>query len=230
MIFQEIPESAMMIYAHPDDGETACGATVAKWTKAGCLVYSVVCAKGEKAQRVNSDMFLKRKKEAQEAAKILGLKDIEFLNYPDGEIENTVNFRKELVKLIRLYKPQIVFCPDPTAVFFGDFYYNHVDHRNTGWAVLDACFPAAGSQGYYPELGPPHKVDFALLSGTMHANVWIDVAGYLDYKIAALKKHRTVVGEDESWLKDQVTYNARTEGELCGLSYAEGFRRVGFVG
>lgn len=226
MILDNVPSKVVAIYAHPDDVEIACGATLAKWAANDAEIFAVVCARGEKGGDNPNPCHRTRRKEVVEAAEILGVKGVEFLDYPDWEVENTLEFRKRLVKIIRQYKPEVIFCPDPTAIFFGEYYYNHLDHRNTGWATLDACFPAAGSKSYYPELGEAHKVNFVMLSGTLEPNCWVDVSGYLNLKVLALTRHQTVVGEDTFWVKEQVELRARSEGMKCGVDFAEGFRRI----
>ncbi len=79
---------------------------------------------------------------------------------------------------------------DPTAVFFGQHYINHRDHRTTGWATLDAVAPAACNPHYFPEAGPPHTVRWScILSGTLEPDVWVDVSATIDRKAAAIACH-----------------------------------------
>jgi len=90
-----------------------------------------------------------RTRELLEAGRVLGVNDVIQLAYLDGELENTIEFRRRLVTLMRSFRPEVVLTGDPTAVFFGDLYYNHRDHRQLGWAVLDAVFPAARQRAYF---------------------------------------------------------------------------------
>ena len=81
----------------------------------------------------------------------LGLAGHFHLDYGDGELVDDRRLRGEIVRHVRELRPEVVLCPDPTAVFFGDSYFNHRDHRVTGWATLDAVAPAAGNPHYFPE-------------------------------------------------------------------------------
>ncbi|MDZ4246157.1 MAG: PIG-L family deacetylase, partial [Dehalococcoidia bacterium] len=132
----------MVITPHPDDAEFGVAGTVAHWVREGKSVVYVVCTNGDKG---TSDRSLKpeelariRQKEQLAAAKLLGVKDVIFMGYPDQSLEDTPEFRKELVRLIRTYRPLIVVTADPYRRYLW-----HRDHRITGQAVLDAVFPHA---------------------------------------------------------------------------------------
>ena len=92
-----------------------------------------------------------RVEETAKAAALLGFAGTRHLDHPDGELVDDHELRGSIVRVIREVRPEVVLCPDPTAVFFGDGYYNHRDHRVTGWATLDAVAPAAGNPHYFPE-------------------------------------------------------------------------------
>jgi LmbE family N-acetylglucosaminyl deacetylase len=122
----------------------------------------------------------------------------------------------------------VVVCPDPTAVFFGQQYANHRDHRAVGWAALDATAPAAGMPLYFPEAGPAHQPDSLFLSGTLEPDVWVDITDTIDRKAEALACHATQVGPPGEWLRSAVRQRAEAGGRQAGVPYAEGFRRVLF--
>jgi LmbE family N-acetylglucosaminyl deacetylase len=132
--------------------------------------------------------------------------------------------------MIRSVQPDVVLCPDPTAVFFGDAYVNHRDHRVTGWAVLDAVSPAAGNPHYFPELRAEgldtHQVRFLYLSGTFEPNVWVDVSATLERKIEALFCHASQLVETGDWFRDFLRDSAVEAGRIVGVQYAEAFRRI----
>jgi LmbE family N-acetylglucosaminyl deacetylase len=131
------------------------------------------------------------------------------------------------VALVREVQPDVVVAPDPTAVFFGDGYVNHVDHRTLGWAVLDAVAPASSSPLYFRGRGEPHQVSTVLLSGSLEADVWVDVDAAVDAKVRALFCHRSQLAPDaDDWLADFVRHRAEEEGRRAGLVAAEGFRRL----
>src|SRR5205085_8428639 len=140
----------------------------------GAEVHVVVTTRGDKGTNdpaVDPAALTRlRLDETAAAARVLGVAGHHHLDHPDGEIEDSREVRLELVRLIRTLKPDVVCCPDPTAVFFGDAYVNHRDHRITGWATLDAVSPAAANPHYFPELAAEglgvHRVNAIFLSGT----------------------------------------------------------------
>ena len=128
-------------------------------------------------------------------------------------------------------RPDVVCCPDPTAVFFGDGYFNHRDHRITGWATLDAVAPAAGNPHYFPELArrrPRRRTRCArvYLSGTFEPNVWVDIGATLERKIEALFCHASQLVETGDWFRDFLRESAIDAGPRRGRQYAEAFRRI----
>jgi LmbE family N-acetylglucosaminyl deacetylase len=229
-LMQIRPLTVLAIYAHPDDLEVSCGGALVQWTEAGGSAHLVTCNEGDKGSiDVDAEpqaLAQRRAAEADAAARVLGAATHEPLGYPDGEIDNDTELRERLVRSIRLHRPDVVVCPDPTAVFFGDRYINHHDHRVVGWATLDACAPAAASPLYFPEAGPPHQVGTLLLSGTLEPDVWIDIGTSLDRKIDALLCHESQVGTDMRIISEIVRSRAAEAGDLAGVGYAESFRRV----
>ena len=117
-------------------------------------------------------------------------------------------------------------APDPTAVFFGQSYVNHRDHRATGWAALDATTPASANPHYFPDRGPAHKVETLYLSGTLEPDVWVDVSSTIDTKAAAIACHLSQLGEAGEWLRSAVRRRAEDAGREASVGMAEGFRRV----
>ncbi len=229
----EAPVRALAVYAHPDDPEISCGGTLAAWARAGSEVHVLTCTRGEKGSKDPEadpeELARRRADEVIAAAATLGLAGHEQLAVNDGEVENTSALRGSIVSAIRRVRPDVVVCPDPTAVIFGDTYFNHHDHRVVGWAALDAVAPAAGNPHYFPDAGPAHQVGAVLLSGTLEPNVWVDVAETLDTKVNALACHRSQLeDEDEEWLRAVVVARAEGDGRMAGTRYAEGFRRLTF--
>lgn len=142
--------------------------------------------------------------------------------------------RGQIVEHIRRLRPAAVVCPDPTAVFFGNQYFNHRDHRVTGWATLDAVAPAAGNPQYFREqLGEglePHHVGEVFLSGTFEPNCWVDIGEAIDAKIDALFCHASQLVETGDWFRQFLRDRAEDGGRQAGVRYAEGFRRLVFGG
>ncbi len=218
------------MYAHPDDADVSCGGTLARWTASGAEVHVVVCTSGDKGSldptTDPSELAGQRALEVEEAAASLGLSGSHLLGYPDGELENSPELRSRLVALIRRYRPDVVVCPDPQAVLFGQDYFNHRDHRVIGWAALDSVAPAAALPLYFPEAGPPHQVSTVYLSGTLEPDVWVDISETLSTKVEALMCHRSQLGGAAEWMDVAVRQRAEEGGLRAGVRYAEGFRRL----
>ena len=221
---------AMVVTPHPDDAEYGVAGTVARWASEGKQIVYVVCTNGDKG---TSDAKMKpeklaqiREKEQMAAAKVLGVREVIFLRYPDQSLEDTPEFRKALVRLIRMYKPEVMVTADPYRRYIW-----HRDHRVTGQVTLDAIFPYARDPLSYPDLMRedlhPHKVREILLWGSENVNYKSDITGTFHLKLAALRCHQSQVGyippkELEEWLKQR--HRTLAEGEEFQL--AEAFHRV----
>jgi LmbE family N-acetylglucosaminyl deacetylase len=231
-LLEEAPERALAVYAHPDDPEVSCGGTLAHWARGGADVRLVVVNAGDKgspdAATDPAELTERRAREVDAAAGVLGLAGVERMGLPDGEVTNDLALRARLVGLIRTHRPDIVVCPDPTAVFFGDSYVNHRDHREVGWAVVDAVAPAAASPLYFPETGPPHQVAGLLLSGTFEPDVWVDISDSLELKVAAVQCHESRVGGDPALVAELLRTRTAESGAQVGVSHAESFRHLRF--
>lgn len=222
------PERVLAVYAHPDDPEVSCAGTLARWAAAGSEVHLVIATRGEKGSSdPDADpevVASRRATEADAAARVMGLASHELLGYPDGEMTNSVELRGQLVERIRRLRPDVVVGPDPTAVFFGSSYVNHHDHREMGFALLDACAPAAASPLYFPEAGPAHHVGAVYLSGTLEPDTWVEITDVLEVKVAALLCHRSQVGDDADLAAEVVRRRAASAGSQGGVAFAETFR------
>lgn len=227
-LFSKLPATVLAFYAHPDDADVSCGGTLARWSELGSSVILVVCTKGEKGTIDPSvdaqSLEVERINELNASRKIVGLTDLVRLELADGEVDNTKEFRSLLVSLIRKFKPEAVLCPDPTAVFFGSGYFNHRDHRELGWAVLDSVSPSAGLPHYFPESGISHQVPTVLLSGSLEADAFVDISGTISKKLDAVSCHKTQIGERAEWMRDVISTRAKETGKSVGVPYAEAFR------
>lgn len=226
---------AMVIVAHPDDPEFFCGGTVARWVREGIEVVYLICTRGDKGSSdpAMTPARLAELREAEEraAARVLGVREVVFLGYKDGELEPSLRLRGDIVREVRRYRPQIVITPDPTVRFSRGIYPNHADHRIVGDVALDALFPASGSRFYYPEQLAeglePHTVDEVYLTVTNDPDVWVDTTEVIDLRIAALRCHATQI-RDMAALEKRIRDNVDQRWAPPGPSprYAEGFRRV----
>ncbi len=227
-VYPKIPKTALAFYAHPDDADVSCGATLALWSSKGAKVNLVICAKGEKGSRDGhlspSDLEELRIAEVSAASEKIGISEIKWLSIPDGEIENSNSLREAIVGLVRKFRPDTVLCPDPTAVFFGSGYFNHRDHRELGWAVMDAVSPASALPHYYKSQGKPHQVSTVLLSGTLEPDVVIDVTDTIEAKLEAVLCHTSQIEDRGEWMREVISTRAQETGRKFGVAYAESFR------
>ena len=229
-LFTEVPECALAVYAHPDDADVACGATLAKWADSGCDVHLVLLADGGKgtsdASVLPADLASLRSREVEQAASVLGIRSVEILGIPDGAVPEQIDLIEQLVARIRSLRPSCVLGHDPTAVFFGSVYVNHRDHRAAGWALLDAVTPAAGQPHYFPDAGEPHRVSDVLLSGTLDVDAVVDVTTSIDRKVEAVVAHGSQLPGDHDWIRSSVRQRAQEMGRAVGVPFAEGFRHL----
>ncbi|MFI5036725.1 MAG: PIG-L deacetylase family protein [Acidimicrobiales bacterium] len=223
------PRSALAVYAHPDDADVAAGGLLAQWAAEGCAVHLVVVCDGAKGSHAPVDAATLREARLAElarAADLLGASSSQCLERPDGEVVNDVELRATLVGLIRQHRPEVVIGPDPTAVFFGGVYVNHHDHRETGWALLDAVAPAAAMPLYFPERGAPHQVRHLLLSGTHEPDVVADVTRTINTKVEAVLAHVSQMAGDAEAIRHVVYERAEQAGGPVGVAFGEAFRSV----
>ncbi len=228
----DTPQRVMGIFAHPDDPEFFCGGTFAKWAAEGRHITFVIATSGDKGSDDRSltseELIAIREVEERAAAARLGVKEVIFLRYPDGELQATLDLRRQLTRLIRLKRPDVVVTNDPTARWYGVNYINHPDHRAIGDAALDAVFPAARDHLSFPELYrqeelEPHKVPYVYLCGTHDPNVKIDVTDYLETKIAALREHKSQIKDMDAMAQ---RLREAVDPELVGETprFTESFR------
>lgn len=223
----------LVIIAHPDDPEFFAGGTLARWASEGSHIRYVVVTAGDKgnddpSRSVDGLVALRQQEQLRAAAK-LGVFDVAFLAYRDGELFNTMDLRRDLVREIRGFQPDMVLTSDHATMHFGSSRINHNDHRVIGMAVSDATFPAAGNRMFFPELlgaglamHAPKEVWYC---ATGSPNTLIDVSAQMDAKVAAIREHASQVKDP-----DGVAMRVR-QGLLRVMSdgsakYMEGFRRV----
>ena len=221
-------DRAMVVVAHADDAEWGCSGTVAKWCRNGVEVVYVLCTNGSKGSDdlSSAELVTIRKAEQLAAAKVLGVKHVTFLGYEDSMLQPTLELRRDIVRQIRTYRPDILICPNPVRSISGR-HFGHPDHLAAGEAALSAVFPAARDRLTFPELLTeglcPHKVREVLVTGDRdEANKWIDVSDTIEIAIEALKQHVSQIGENDV---DTAMRTFRKEaGKAHGVPYAEGFK------
>jgi len=220
----------MVITPHPDDAEYGVAGTVARWVKEGKRVVYVVCTNGDKGTSdINMDpakLSETRRQEQRAAAEVLGVREVIFLDLPDQGLEDTPEFRKLIVRLIRQYRPHTIATADPYRRYIW-----HRDHRITGRVVLDAVFPFARDHLAYPDLLAegllPHKVKELLFWAAEDINYRSDITTTFDLKVRALRCHKSQMQElsepePEGWLRQRCLDIAKGEDFELG----EAFHRV----
>ena len=224
------PVFAMIVTPHPDDAEFRVAGTVAGWTKEGKKVVYVVCTNGNKGtsdRSLSPEALSKiRQKEQMDAASVLQLSDVVFLGYSDQGLEDTSDFRKKIVKLIREYRPKVVVTADPYRRYIW-----HRDHRIAGQVVLDAVFPYARDHLSYPDFLEqglePHKVEELYFWAAEDINCRMDITDTFDIKMKALRCHKSQVGHltreqlEERMRKRYKSFAAEEDFEL-----AEAFHKI----
>ncbi|MBE0409011.1 MAG: PIG-L family deacetylase [Anaerolineales bacterium] len=230
-----VPESALIIVAHPDDAEFSCAGTVARWVKAGSRILYVLCTSGEvgisEPGMTRERAIEIREAEQMAAAEVVGVKQVVFLREPDGLLQPTLELRKKLVREIRRFKPEVVVCGDPTIVWAGNEYINHPDHRAAATAALDATFPAAGQPNLFEELADegyfafkPRKV---YVTGWQQTDLFVNIEETIDLKIAALRAHQSQMKDWDP--EPRIKEWAAMRGQGKEMAYAESFRVVTLV-
>ncbi|HUP27307.1 MAG TPA: PIG-L deacetylase family protein [Chloroflexia bacterium] len=223
----------LLVAAHPDDPEFSSAGTVVNWLKHGIDVVFVLATSGDKGtpdkDMTNERLSSMREEEQRGAAARLGVTQVEFLRFPDGELTPSLALRGAVTKMIRKYKPYAVMTHDPLTLFYNNEFINHPDHRAIGQATVDAIYPTARDPLQFPEHIreglEPHKVKEIYLWGTDQPNVLVDISDAIEDKVEALKYHATQVGEAAD-LAERIKSRAAQIAEPHGLQYAEAFRRV----
>ena len=217
---------------HPDDAEFGASGSVAKMVRQGKSVVYVVVTNGDKGTD-DPDMSPARLAEIRQAeqraaAHVLGVREVIFLGYPDQGIDDTPELRRDFVRQIRIFRPQLVITSDPYRRYIW-----HRDHRITGRVALDAVFPFARDLHAYPDLIEeglaPHKVPQVWLwaSNEEDINFRSDITETFDLKVKALRCHQSQIkdpfsSEMEKWLCQR----AKDMAQGVDFKLAEGFHRV----
>lgn len=235
MDFDVKNKTILAVGAHADDIDFGCAGSFAKWSKDGAQIYYLILTDGSKGSEDLSlrreKLITMRQKEQKDAAKALGAKYVYFLNYIDGELENSLALRKDIVRIIRQVRPDIVICWDPTYFYSVEMgFINHPDHRVSGQATLDAVFPFSRNARTFPDLLekeglPLHKVNEVLLMNRADADFFVDTSDSMDKKIEALSCHKSQFDDFED-IKKRVKDRAEKLGQKAKCKYAEGFVRI----
>lgn len=219
----------LAVAAHPDDIESWCGGSLALMAERGAAVTLLLCTRGDKGSAdpaaARELVAALREREQREAAGVLGASGVVFLDHEDGFLEDTPRLREQIVRALRMLRPDVVFTHDPVHPY--PPYTVHRDHRAAGRAALDAVYPAARDRLYYPEHEAqglrPHKVSEVWLFSSSEPDVWVDISGGLERKIEARLRHASQTA-DAGALRRSWTLRAGEIGEPVGVRAAEAFK------
>jgi len=228
----ELPVTSrvMVVGAHPDDPDFACGGAVARWIAEGAAVSYVVVTSGDKGMpdpSLDPLVFTRTRESEQEAsARLLGIEDVTFLRLIDGEVFDTLDLRRRLSAEIRRFRPDLVVTHDPLT----RIYRQHPDHRAVGFATLNAVFPSIRLATFFPEQAAsglePHHVGAMLLFGSERPDTFVDIGPVFERKIEALKCHVSQTSAFPGGLHERLRRRAAEAGAPAGIELAEAFLSV----
>lgn len=231
---EETPQHVLVVTPHPDDAEIWCGGTLARWIREGAEVHYILCTDGGKGTDspdvTSEELSAIREQEQLDAAQVLGVKNVVMLHLPDGELEDTAEFRKAIVRQIRLVRPEVVLVTEPYRRNFNW----HRDHRIAGQVALDAVFPYSRDHLHFMDLWQdeglePHKTATILFWGADQPDTFIDITDTIDVKIAAVGAHVSQMsGRNAEEVFQYVKERALESSTEGGSGYVEAFRRVNF--
>ena len=228
--------SAMVLFAHPDDAEFMCGGTVARWVREGCEVHYVVATDGSAGSNepgtTREAMRPIREREQRAAAGVLGVKSVTFLGELDGLLDVNAETRRKVCREVRRLRPEVIVASDPSRLWHGDGYINHIDHKAAGALALTAVMPDAPTRVMFQELEAeglePYEVPHLYL-GVSEPEVFVDISDTIETKLAALACHGSQLSleEVEPWVRERAKLVAEMSGEQ--MTYAEGFKAFRFA-
>ncbi len=228
------PKVVLGVAAHPDDLDFGASGSMAKWAKDGADVYYLILTDGSKGSddpNITSEELIKtRQDEQRAAANAVGAKDVFFLGYPDAYLEVTMNLKRDICRVIRKVKPDVVITTDPTILFDAERgFINHSDHRAAGQATIDSVFPMARDRLTFPELTKeglmPHKVSNLLLAAFGGGTFYVDITETIENKMKALAAHASQM-PNITETQERMRIFAKNTGGKMGVSYGEGFTRI----
>lgn len=230
------PRRVLLVFAHPDDAEFFAGGTLVKWAAEGAHLILFLITSGDKGssnldQQDAQQLAALRQAEARAAAECLGIKEIIFLRWRDGEILNSLALQRHIVRMVRLKCPDAVVSSDPLLRWRGHHRLNHPDHWNVAEAVQAAVYPAARDHLNFPELYAdeglePHKVRWLYMALPTDPNYRVDITAFRQTQIEALKRHASQIGdptEFEECMAQRFDKELTSEGQP---RFAEYFRVI----
>jgi bacillithiol biosynthesis deacetylase BshB1 len=212
----------LAIAAHRDDVEQTCGGTLLRMASRGLRTAILDLTQGEAGTRGTAD---ERAEEAAQAARLLGVAWRQALDLPDGAVENTLDNRLKIVRVLRLLRPRVVILPYWQA--------RHPDHAITAALGYEACFLsglAKVDNGLPPHR--PFKIVYASLYADVRPSFIVDISPFIEQRHAALMAYRSQYANQpagsalfvpEEEIRERAFAEARHYGLLAGVRYGEPF-------
>jgi LmbE family N-acetylglucosaminyl deacetylase len=226
-------DRALVIFSHPDDAEFSAAATIALLTAGGTRVDYVVTTDGGKGTEdpavTSAQLTATREAEQRAAADRLGVSEIVHLGYPDGYLTPSLDVRRDIVRQVRRFRPDLVIAQNPVRRQDGNPFVGHPDHLATGEATMAAVYPAARDRLNFPELIgeglEPWKVRQVLVTGVERPNLFLDVSSTFEIGLQAIFCHASQIA-DAAYLEERMRQGAAVAGEPAGLPLANAFLSI----
>ena len=224
-------ERVLVVTAHPDDSEFGAGGTVAKLVKEGKQVAYCILTNGDKGSGDRSMTPERlagiREQEQRNAARVLGVDAVDFLGFPDCELEDTRETRRAVTAAIRRHRPDLLIAQNPHRT--KNLGASHRDHRTAAGIAIDCVYPLARDHMAFPELLEqglePHKVKEMYLMWWDSPEVVVDITETIDLKLKALACHASQI-KDMTATEKRVRDRGAELGKPHGFAYAETFERI----
>jgi len=229
-------DRVLVVSAHADDPDFGAGGSIARLVDSGAEVTYVIVTDGrqggEDPKQKDADLIAIRKREQRAAAKVLGVKNVEFLGYKDGHLAPDLKLRRDIVRQIRKHKPDLVITHIPGRVLDAPMGGSHPDHLAVGEATMAAVYPDSRNPRAFRALLKeglqPHEVKEVWIPFWTQGEYLVDITRTLNKKIEALRKHKSQVAKPgqewdfEKWMRKR----GRDIGKKAGYQYAESFKRI----
>jgi len=230
-------KNILVVVAHPDDAESFCGGTITRLVSRGNHVTLVVCTNGDRGSHDRrlkpTELFSMRQQEQEQARQLLGIHEVIWLGYRDGDLANINDLRERIIRLIRQHQPEIILTFDPWR-----HYEFHPDHRMVGFTTTEARM-LADLPWVCPEftlegLVPWHAEEMYLFA-PQEANYWVDIGEVIEVKVKSRLAHRSQNDfirneQDVQNFIQEIQRTAEQAGLACGVRYAEAFHKVDQTG
>lgn len=225
---------ALVVAAHPDDMEFGCAGTLARWIDAGAEVTLALVTDGSTGTQdralMGDRLAETRRTESEASSKVVGVQNFEWMGYPDGYVEYSLDLRRDIARLFRRYRPHRYVVMDPTETI-EDRFINHPDHRAVGLASLDVTLTAGTTPGHFPELldeglEPWRGLRETWIMGPGDKPIVVDISATIERKIDALMCHASQIGDNRDEIEEWVRRFTAELGKPHGYAHAESFQVI----